>query len=77
MMGVEDSRPLRHRFDMAVQTTFVPGRLVFVDETFGRHAVDNRDCSGVSGGGRVLILGLDGLGYLFDMRAQLRTLAMI
>ena len=77
MTSVEDSCSLRHRFDMAVQTTLVPGRLVFVVETFGRHAVDNRDRGGVSDSGRVLILGLDGLGYLFDMRTQLRTLAMI
>ena len=75
MTGVEDSRFLRHRFDMAVQTTLVPGRFVFVEETFGRHAIDNRNRSGVSGGGRVLILSLDGLGYPFNMRTQLRTLA--
>lgn len=56
--------------NLSVQATLVPGRFALVDKALLGNAIDDGQRQFVSGLGRVLVTGVDGLDDLLDAGSQ-------
>ena len=58
------------RADVLTKAAFMPGSLVFMDQTLADRFIDNRNSFSVGGLGSFRITGGDCFNDVFDMRAQ-------